>query len=314
MNEERFLILKMVEEGKITSEEAAALLDALEQEGSVDKTPGMGEPGEHGEGISPVEEKEAKDKRSTLERLRDAFEHRGDAEFEVVLEEEARRFAKNVEAAAEKLSRMIEERIEKEVKPALANLPAFLARIPVIGEWVGEFSTVTEERQGTFFQGTIKLELATDNGAIEVVGWPEEHYHLVLKKKVRGNDEEAVRERAAEVVQVEEGGSWLKVTGRTGPNEALHIKLSVPQDRLYELAVSSSNGRIEIASLQDVRGSVVTSNGRVTIRDLKGTRLAARTSNGAIECDNINLQELILTTSNGRIGVNGFAQRLEGRT
>ena len=314
MNEERFLILKMVEEGKITSEEAVALLDALEREPGVDKTAGFGESGEHGGSTPSVEDKAAKDKRSTLERLRDAIEHREDDEIEIVLEEEARRFAKNVEAAAEKFSRLIEERIEKEVKPALANLPAFLARIPVIGEWVGEFSTVTDERQGTFFYGTIRLELATDNGSIEVEGWPQNHYHLVLKKKVRGKDEDAVRERAAEVVEVEESGSWLRIKGRTGPNEAVHIKLSVPEDRLYDLAVSTSNGRITVASLKDAMGSIITSNGRVTIKDLKGTRLSARTSNGAIECDNINLQELILNTSNGRIRSDGFAQHLEART
>ena len=192
MNEERFLILKMVEEGKITSEEAVALLDALEREPGVDKTAGFGESGEHGGSTPSVEDKAAKDKRSTLERLRDAIDQREDAEFEIVLEEEARRFAKNVEAAAEKFSRLIEERIEKEVKPALANLPTFLARIPVIREWVGDFSTVTEERQGTFLNDNIILELATDNGSIEVEGWPESHYHLVLKKKVRGKDAEAV--------------------------------------------------------------------------------------------------------------------------
>ena len=179
----------------------------------------------------------------------------------------------------------------------------------MIREWVGDFSTVTEERQGTFLNDNIILELATDNGSIEVEGWPESHYHLVLKKKVRGKDAEAVL-RAAEVVEVEESGSRLRIKGRTEPNEAVHIKLSVPEDRFYELAASTSNGRIKIASLKNAMGSITTSNGRVTIRDLQGTRLAARTSNGAIECGNINLQELILNTSNGRISADGFAQHL----
>ena len=86
MNEERFLILKMVEEGKITAEEAVALLDALERESGVEKAAEFGEPAEQGGGISYMEEKTAKDKRSTLERLRDAIDQREDAEFEIVLE------------------------------------------------------------------------------------------------------------------------------------------------------------------------------------------------------------------------------------
>jgi len=312
MNEERFLILKMVEEGKITAEEAAALLDALERESEMDKTAELGEEEGQDKDFPRAEEKEAKDKRSAWERLRDAFEQREDEELELVLEEEARRFAKNVEAAAVKLSRMIEERIEKEVKPALANLPSLLARIPVIGEYVGEL--VTEERQGTFLPGTVGLDLSAADGSIEVRGWPQEYYHLVLRVKVWGGNKEAARERVAEIAEVEESGSCLRVISRAGVNEAVHIKLSVPENRLYDLSVSTSNGQVKIASLKDAMGSVVTSNGRVAIKDLKGTRLAARTSNGAIECDNINLQELILTTSDGPITVDGFAQRLEART
>ncbi|NLJ25126.1 MAG: hypothetical protein GX354_06845, partial [Firmicutes bacterium] len=41
MNEERFLILKMVEEGKITAQEAVALIEALEAESSVETIAGL---------------------------------------------------------------------------------------------------------------------------------------------------------------------------------------------------------------------------------------------------------------------------------
>lgn len=308
MNEERFLILKMVEEGKITAQEAVALIEALEAEGPVESIPELAQEVT----ISPGEGEQSQ--WSKVQKLRDAAEKVGDSELTRRLEVEASRFAKNVEEAADKLSRVIEERIEKEVRPALANLPNFLANIPVIGELVGNFSTLSEERQGTFVANTVRLDLTTENGSIEVEGWSEEHYRLILKKKVRGNDEQAARERAAEIAEVEESSDQLRIVSKAGPNEALHIKLFVPQDKRYQVALSTSNGAVSIASLRNAVGSIVTSNGRVGLKDLDGQRLTARTSNGSIECDGIEMQELIVGTSNGRIRVDGFTQRLEART
>ena len=314
MNEERFLILKMVEEGKITAQEAVALIDALEAESSVERHTEMAREACEEGPSSTSTEKVGQSQWSSVKKLRDVAENAGDSELARKLEEEANKFAKNVEEAADKLSRVIEERIEKEVKPALANLPSFLASIPVIGEWVGYFTTISEEREGYFQDDTVKLELAINNGSIEVEGWSEEYYRLALKLKVRGTDEEAARERAQEIVQMEEGSGRLQIISKAGPNEALHIRLSVPQDKLYQLAFSTSNGAVKTKSLKNAVGSIVTSNGRIHLENMSGERLTARTSNGPVDCDDVSVGELMLGTSNGRIKVDGFAQRLEART
>lgn len=314
MNEERFLILKMVEEGKITAEEAVALINALEAE------PPMPSYGlEEGLGGKPqvggVEEAGRESTWAKVKGIKETAEKAGDSEFVQRLEEEATKFAKNVEEAADKLSRVIEERIERDVRPALANLPSFLASIPVIGEWVGQFSIVTEEREGFFGNHEVRLEIATENGAIEVEGWDEEHYRMILKKKVRGNDEQSARERAAEIIEVEESSDSLRITSKAGPNEALHVKLFVPKEKHYQLAFATSNGHVKIKSLPAVWGSIATTNGKVTLAELRGERLTARTSNGSVECGGVVVQELILSTSNGRIKAEGgHAERLEANT
>ena len=183
----------MVEEGKITAE-AVALINALEAE------PPMPSYGlEEGLGGKPqVGGVEEAGRESTWAKVKGIKEQRRRRRFGVCPATGRKpKFAKN-EEAADKLSRVIEERIERDVRPALANLPSFLASIPVIGEWVGQFSIVTEEREGFFGNHEVRLEIATENGAIEVEGWDEEHYRMILKKKVRGNDEQSARERAAE--------------------------------------------------------------------------------------------------------------------
>ena len=314
MNEERFLILKMVEEGKITAQEAAALINALEEEPPADLASWSSQAAQD-PATGKLGEDAGESQWSKVKGIRDVAEKAGDSEFTRRLEEEANRFAKNVEEAADKLSRVIEERIERDVRPALANLPTFLANIPVIGEWVGHFSVITEEREGQFASDEVRLELATENGAIELEGWTGDHYRLILKKKVRGNDEQSARERAAEIVEIEESSEGLRIVSKAGPNEALHVRLSVPLDKRYHLSFGTSNGQVKVASLGSVGGSIATTNGKVELRDLKGERLTARTSNGSVECVAVTMQELILATSNGRIRAEGgFAQRLEAST
>lgn len=307
MNEERFLILKMVEEGKITAQEAVMLLHALEESPAEDvwaedTRTGAGQGEGHGDW-------------SAVKGLKETVDRVGDSEFTRRLEEEANRFAKNVEEAADKLSRVIEERIERDVRPALANIPGFLANVPVIGEWLGQLSVITEEREGRFAGDDVQLEIATENGAIELEGWAGDFYRLTLKKKVRGSDDQSARARATEMVEVIEHDEGLRIISHAGPSEALHVKLSVPQNKRYGLSFSTSNGQVYVAALGAVGGSISTSNGKVELKDLTGERLTARTSNGSVECTALNMQELILATSNGRItGNRAFAQRLEAST
>lgn len=318
MNEEKLLILKMVEEGKITAQEAAALIDALEgteKAGEVwsdeaEKT----ETGSH----SFFEKKEKTEENekwwTRMNRIWEKLEKMGDSEFTRRLEEEATRFGKNVEEAAEKFARVLEERIQRDVRPALANLPEFLANLPVIGELAGQFAIVTDEVTGMLAGEHIKLDLNTKDGFIEVEGWEEDHYRLIMRKKVRGADEASARQRAAEIVQLTESSDSLQLTTRPGLNEAVSIRLNVPQGKIYDLDLEACNGHIKLVGLKLGSGKVITSNGRVAVKDVQGDRLFVQTSNGGLESDRVTAAELTLMTSNGKIKAAGNTGRLEART
>jgi len=78
VNEERFLILKMVEEGKITAQEAATLIRALE-EAPVYYDTWEEEPESGGE------QEEARGHWSTAEGFKEMIEKAGDSEFSSAL-------------------------------------------------------------------------------------------------------------------------------------------------------------------------------------------------------------------------------------
>ncbi|NLK09143.1 MAG: DUF4097 domain-containing protein [Firmicutes bacterium] len=308
MNEERFLILKMVEEGKITAQEAATLIRALE-EAPVYYDTWEEEPESGGE------QEEARGHWSTAEGFKEMIEKAGDSEFSRRLEQEATRFAKNVEGAAEKLSKVIEERIQRDVRPALANLPNFIANIPVVGEWMGHFSTITEEKEGWFTEEEARLEVVSKNGSISLEGWEKEHFKLLLHKKVRGADDQSIRERADEIAEIHEDGRSLRILSHAGPNEVLHVKLWVPRGRRYHISFGTSNGNISVENLDAAAGGISTTNGKVQLTNLLGNRITARASNGAVECVHMVMQELILANANGKIVADDiFAPRLEARS
>ena len=95
MNEERLLILKMVEEGRITAEEGVELLDALS----------------------------AKNDTKTDERENDGWRK---------LEKHGEEFAQKIEATVEKFSKSLEDILEGGLGEKLQGIPKVLAKIPFV--------------------------------------------------------------------------------------------------------------------------------------------------------------------------------------
>ncbi len=287
MEEERLLILRMIAEGKITAEEGAALLDALKDGASSPLDAGVSE--EHLDTGRSGEEAHSGPR----------FEKVSDSDLTKRLEDEAGKFAENVQGAAEKFSRLLEERIEKDVKPALANMPAFFSQLPFVGSWFGPTVTVEEEHSGELLGEDIDVHYEGRNGHLEVVMWDESGYRIEAQKMLKGAVNEETRNADALVVDVQPGRLEARV--KTGIPVGVNTRLYLPRNRAYRLHLRSTNGWIRV---QEVAGDLVealTSNGRIEIRRAKAEQIVLRTSNGAIECEGVSAKELQATTSNGRI-------------
>ncbi len=163
-------------------------------------------------------------------------------------------------------------------------------------------SSVSYEREvtGGFSakEGPVDVSMAARNGLIQVSGWDEEGFRLVIKTKVRGGDKEAARDAAENFCRVETGDDRLMVDGRENlpPNTSVSLQCNLPKSLLYELDLHTSNGRVSVDQL-NCRG------------------VTAETSNGRVACSDVHSEQpMRLTTSNGRVKAESFTGGVRART
>lgn len=312
MEEERLLILRMVQDGKITAEEAAALLDALQAQSSTSGA-AFTESGYTGSDSSTAGDKTADAKAGTdwekqvsdmadkaSQKISEKLKKLNDPEVSRKIEEEASKFAENVQRAAEQFGRLLEERIQKDIKPALANIPSFLENLPFIGNLMSGL-TVTEEEEysGELTGDEVEIHYTGRNGILEVKPWDSYGYRLEVRKTMKGSRPEELKSvKAFDVVSEPE-----RLEFRVKPDLVAGVKgtLWLPRNKSYSLHLDTSNGAIRIQGLKGKDFNLSTSNARVELRNLTGQQVRAKTSNGTIECTDVVCNDVELETSNGTI-------------
>jgi len=161
-------------------------------------------------------------------------------------------------------------------------------------EFTGEFDT----------EGPVKIYLRSTNGRIAVKGWNQPGYKLVLKKTVRGDNEEEAKAYADELAEVTTGSDSIAVEQRKSGwlSAGVRIEAYVPSSLRYNLDLNTSNGRIGVADLDCdiVRGH--TSNGRVVLDNVESPDIQVRTTNGTIVSSGAR-GNLEAKTTNGSIKV-----------
>ena len=150
MSEEQRIVLRMLEEGKITAQEAEGLLKALS------------------EGAKHAER-----------------EPKAQTDPWVRVEKMGEDFASKVELAAERFSRSIEHNLGDK----LSRLPKVLARIPFLGQGESqEFTSIVRGTVGA--GEVIPIQIINASGSVHVQGWDEEEYQLTVVQRLRGGDQE----------------------------------------------------------------------------------------------------------------------------
>ncbi|MGE5571688.1 MAG: DUF4097 family beta strand repeat-containing protein [Bacteroidota bacterium] len=369
MREEHMMILKMLEEGKITSEEAAALIDALDeateagpgspggQRGGSEPPGGLGEAA--GETAGPSDERgdsagagaeagaDGEDTGETegggtgecarkwgpagrgpdlskIRALADRLAHLAEASYGPALESLADRIEKAVGRAVEEKERAM-RRVSR-AKERAAGGPGGendsgphgcfrWGEPPFTGEaftepFLGAFAPgvrVKKSFEGAFdgqFE-RVTVEAVTSNGGIAIEPWDGPGFRVEVRARVRGvpSDPAGAQARLEEAVDYEAGPGKLRIDcsgGRAVSGASLTIQL--PRRFKYDLDLETSNGKVEIGSLDCGTIDVETSNGRI---DLDGTSTAIaelETSNGRIQCRGA-AKKLVAETSNGSIFV-----------
>lgn len=273
MQQEQRLILRMLEEGKITAEEAEALLNAL-SDGDM------------------VESGTQEDPWIRLEKLGEDF-------------------ATKVEAATERFSRSLEHRAEG-LSERLLKLPKILARFPFLGyEQAHEFTQVIRG-QIDDEDSVIPIVLDNFNGPVRVEGWAEDGWQLVVVQRLRGKDRDSSRGRlfSSEWSDGAARGSFeLSVPDQE--DRFVSLQLMVPENLPYRVQILSFNGSLRLENLTIGSADLRTTNGSVFVRSLRAERIDGKISNGSCEMDGVEADAIRFRIGNGSYRLQIAAEDLD---
>ncbi len=277
MNEERLLILKMVEEGRITAQEAVELLEAVE-------------------GSTKVKEEKDDDVWRKIEK-------------------QGEEFAQKVERAAERFSRSIETRLDSGLTEQLANLPQVLSKIPFLRKITEENHKFVQEYSGTFAADLeeIPIELRTTNGSVIVEGWENDHYKLVVTQMIRAKEREIALDKVIELDVPDKAESIDKLIVKVQEQQDVSVSyhLSLPRKNPYLLELTSTNGQCSVGNLMAAVIKTNTINGSINIRQSKAAKINGATKNGSNVFDYVESEEIEQTTANGSIKFIGSAKQIK---
>ena len=310
MREEVMMILKMLEEGKITVDQAASLIEAVNEVVGLDAPEGdsgkskESEPRPSLKGPDMAEVKGLVDKLSGLADVVDR------AAFENLAE----KIRSTVESAVKSTDQVI-DRVQQEVRDRRRSVEsddeeASMARWSkaILEPFQRMFSSgikVEKVIEGSF-EGEagkkIDVVFITRNGSIVVEPWDEPGFHVNVTANVipavegKVNDCGAAKALMEELLKCDATDHSLKI--HAGHGKALagaSFDVRLPREFLYDMDLKTQNGRVSLGEF--------------------GCRMIrVETSNGRIELDNTHGVITELDTSNGRINVSGITERLSAKT
>lgn len=341
MNEERLLILKMLEQGKISAEEAAALLEALEERDSEDFRNAAGDEvasrgvAQHDENVAgnDAQDKDAEgdkgqDQNAGESRTRGkVLGDRNDEDWDSRIEElgrKAEEWGREVEESVTRFAGRLQETIEQKLVPGLENLGDWVStsRFRLLRQWQpgvlidkqyrGRFATQFAAPGAVGSDAVpILIRLATRNGNIKITTTQEEEYVLRIHGRIRPQSQASAGARSTAAAEgwidslvegaVSDAGIQLDLTDPQVV--ALHIELAVPTEHRYQIALNSVNGSVNVLGhgLRSSTTAVETVNGGVSVKGLAAEYVRVATRNGGISLADLQTGRGEASTTNGGI-------------
>ena len=269
--EERKRILQMVEEGKLTVDEALVLLNELDKSS-----------------------KSMEDKQDKLIKELSTF---------VQFEEKEKEGPKDQDSQYKFQS--TKDKIFEFVDSAVKKIKDFDLDLN-FGKHI-EISHIFQQTDAVVKQ----IDVDVANGNIRVQPWDQKDIRVECKAKVYRVDtqEEAktiflkdvVFNIVDESLRFSTGQKWMK----------LDTVIYIPQVQYEKVSIRMFNGSIEGQDLSIDKFKAKTANGKIKMDGIKSGNIEAETANGAILLNKIEVKELEAETINGAIKVDGDFHKAE---
>jgi hypothetical protein len=321
VDEERYLILKMLEEGKITAEEASALIAALEEDAGAGGTDAETGPagGRSGGSASSETGSSRWDRRDRHGRERRHHCHRGrpwfDRENFDAAMEEMRRDLERVRLGAVDIGDEVSRRVQAAMREQRSAWREGGPR--PFRHFVRNFGDVFNVPFGReMFEETYEHEVAAEpeasveirdlSGDVRVETWAEPRVKVRAIKRVWAGTREEAKERAADYrIFAEPRGKEIRIGAELAAEAPgwLPARCTIDYDVRVPAGVSVrasvTNGDVSVTG---VRGGVElrNTNGEVTAQGVSGSVILT-TTNGDIDLREAEPADLSLKAINGDI-------------
>ena len=302
-NEEKMLILKMLQEGKISSEEAAKLLEALDgaQKQSADTSAGRQQrpQANYYDEITKVKER-------ISEWKRDFSKNYNQKDFDRMVDDfssKAEKVGKNVATATFGI---------------VDKIADFVGSVVDTGSFgiFGGYAVVEKTFEADAKEG-MDLELEGANGQIVVKKHQEEN--IIIKAKVRSPQNNA---DGLLLFNNSENAVALKLAKTEGLPVSVSYEVFIPVVKFNKLRLETKNGKIvvedttagefecitknaaiELMGVTAEKVTVDTKNARVDMNYVIGRDISLNTKNAMVDLKNLKVGKLGAYTVNGRITV-----------
>jgi DUF4097 and DUF4098 domain-containing protein YvlB len=276
MKEERKKILKMVEEGKLTVDEALFLIEELEKKEQT------------------MEEKKAE----LITEL--STQVKSDGSYK----ENDWQGSKQEESTGQKFQSAVDKMVDF-VDSAFKKIKDFDLDFNF-----GQSIDITHIfQQGGVYLKEIDIDLA--NGSINMIPWDQEDVRIECAAKVYRveTQEEARRKLLEEAVFAIEGQKlrfssqqkWMK----------MDVTVYIPRAEYENARIRLFNGSISAENLVVENFKAKTANGKVSFENLVSKKLETETANGHIQITDSRIYDLEAETLNGAINTDGAFHRVD---
>jgi DUF4097 and DUF4098 domain-containing protein YvlB len=279
MNQERKRILEMVQEGKLSAEEAIILLDALDKgnrDNAEEKPDAVGESGAASVFTADDKQKAGNGRTGGTKTDEDNF-------------------YKQMEQAG--------ERIFDFVNNALRKIREIDFQFNQSVEIPHVFQQSGEEIE--------RVDIDVANGPVRVIPWEQDEVRVECQAKVyRAEDREHARSYFLDNTIFSQDNSML-IFATKSKWMRVETVVHIPKKRYKKISVRIFTGEMTGERLECDHLLVKTTNGKVELESVSGSKLDMETVNGQIKVQDVRADELEAETINGAIDVFAACRKAE---
>jgi DUF4097 and DUF4098 domain-containing protein YvlB len=309
MSEERLLILKMLEENKISSEEAAKLLAALDEKPEQESANNY----KRNQRANGFNEEAAKVRERVNEWKKGFKNNYSQADFDNMIDDfatKAEKFGKNVASTTVGIVDKVIDYVGSFVDTNSFNI-------------FGSFQTVQKNFEVYPAENAV-LEIAGVNGSISIKKHIDPKVVIISRIKSSAPNGEGIITFSDDPNNIS-----IKVNS-TAFNVSVSHEIFIPETKFKTIKIENSNGKIyiedslseeitattknahiELMGVNSDKISVNTKNARIQMSYIIGGNININTSNAVIDIKHIKATDVNAVTLNGRIAIEN-AQNVDG--